>query len=45
MIIFSEGIADDYLENSNLSKERIKLLEKALRRIGNFAKNKPIEIT
>ena len=45
MIIFSEGIADDYLENSNLSKERIKLLERALRRIGHFDKNKPIEIT
>ena len=45
MIIFSEGIADDYLVNSNVSKERIKLLERALRRIGNFAKNKPIEIT
>ena len=45
MIIFSEGIADDYLEDSNLSKERIKLLERALRRIGHFDKNKPIEIT
>lgn len=45
MIIFSEGIADDYLVNSNVSKERIKLLERALRRIGHFDKSKPIEIT
>ncbi|MBD9104987.1 hypothetical protein EGW03_00795 [bacterium] len=45
MIIFSEGIADDYLMNSNVSKERIKLLERALRRIGHFDKSKPIEIT
>lgn len=45
MIIFSEGIADEYLVNSNVSKERIKLLERALRRIGHFDKSKPIEIT
>lgn len=45
MIIFSEGIVDDYLVNSNVSKERIKLLERALRRIGHFDKSKPIEIT
>lgn len=45
MIIFSEGIADDYLVNSNVSKERIRLLERALRRIGHFDKSKPIEIT
>lgn len=45
MIIFSEGIEDDYLVNSNVSKERIRLLERALRRIGHFDKSKPIEIT
>jgi len=45
MLIFSEGIADEYLVNSNVSKERIKLLERALRRIGHFDKSKPIEIT
>ena len=45
VIKYEEGIERTYTKNSQVEKERQKLLEKALRTIGNFDDNKPIEIT
>ncbi len=44
MIIFPEEV--NYLHSmNNIGKERLKLLEMNLRKLGNFVKNKPIEVT
>lgn len=44
MLIFKEEV--NYLHSTNnIEKERLKLLEMNLRKLGNFVKNKPIEVT
>lgn len=44
MLIFPKEL--NYLHSmNNIGKERLKLLEMNLRKLGNFVKNKPIEVT
>lgn len=47
MLIFPKGIArsDNYIKDGSIVRTRWKLLERTLRKIGNFDKTKPIEIT
>ena len=45
MIKYEEGIERVYCKSSSVEKERNKLLEKALRLLGNFKENEPILVT